>query len=237
MAYGLVIRNKNNQIVLSDETVAIQQIRSGVMQHVGNIGSPPSMSDSRVFELPGGKTRNSLIFMQPKAGQYVTSPRKFPWSGTFPEWGVLSNWTDPIPFFECAPAYEITRPKPGWGLEIRAPDGSLRFHSGAELVAFDGFYAREDLRSVDTGYYGKGWSHTVNVGNSAWICPRGGGGTFQELISNYPPSRRNVSISWAVARLTATQCGITRVVSRPATTSESNAISHVITGMSLLTAE
>lgn len=237
MAYGLIVRNSANKIVISDETVAIQQIRSGVLQHVANIGGSPGVDQSRIFELPG-KTRNSLIFMQPKIGQYVSSPRRFTWSSGLPEWGILSNWADPIPYFECAPAYEISRPKPGWGLEIRAPDGSIRFHSGAELVSFDGHYSRQDLRSVTTGYYSKGWSHEVNVGNSAWLCPGGsGGGYWQELISNNPPSRRNVFFSWGIARLTATKVGIGRLINRPATTSNSNAIQHGILGMSFFTAD
>lgn len=236
MTYGLIIRNKNNNIVISDETVAIQQIREGVLKYSGNkISGPPSMSDSCIFILPSTISRNSILFFSPVAGQYVTAQVSRD-SGGLVTWAVLSNWTNDIPYFECAPATDITNlPKASWGLEIRAPNGDIRFHSGAPLVAMDDHY-EVDMRSVGSGYYDRGWTREVTVGANAWVCPLAGGGRLNELISNYPPSRRHVTFKWATARLSGSRIGLMPLVSSPVTTSESTAISHAISNMSFFTA-
>lgn len=236
MAYGLIVRNGQGKIVIDDESIAIQKIRDGVLTHTGTIGAGPTTDASQVFSI-NRSNRNSMLFMQPKLGQYVTPPIHRGISSTTgqPLWAILSNWTDDIPFFECAPAPDIIRPKAGWGLEIRAPNGDIRFHSGAELLAIDDHYVF-DKRSVNTGYYDRGWYSEQVVGSNAWICPGWGGGSYQEYISNSPPSRRNIFVSWGVARLSGNRISIKPLVSRPNTFSDSSAYSHVITNMSCFTA-
>lgn len=233
MAYGLLIHNKWGKIVISDETVAIQKVREGVLEMSSVIAGGPSIDETYRFNFV--PTRNALLFMQPGVGQYVTPPHGIGQLNGVATSAILSNWADDIPFFECAPAYDITRPKATWGLEIRAPNGDLRFHSGAELVAIDGHYFF-DKSSVDTGYYSRGWDGEQSVGSNEWICPQHGGGLYRELISNYPASRRNIQFAWGIARIAGPKIAVGRILSTSITTSDSNAISHVVSNVSCFTA-
>lgn len=172
MAMGLLIKNKWGDTVIDDNFSSMQELRSGTMNPISynQDWSYPYDHSTRCFHIR--KNPNSLLFMQPKIGQYVSAPVQMAdyaaSDGDFHR--VYSNWADPIPFFEAVPGEAITgKTKPGWGLEIRDEQGRTRFHSGAELVAIDDYYSISGS-SGDPGSPGATYRE-ITVGANDWICP------------------------------------------------------------------
>lgn len=184
MAYGLLIRNGSNEVVIDSDFASLQKLRTGTLTNYYSMPSSayPRSHTSRFFPY-SPSSPNSLLFMKPAIGQTVTGPVALSdVGGNFSQVGVWSDDTTPIPFMEIVAANRIVGiPKPGWGLEIRAADGSLLFHSGAELIAVDDFYTIPS-RVPDDQNPGNPYM-TKTVGSAEWLCPRGAArGTYRVNI-------------------------------------------------------
>ena len=207
MAYGLLIRNSNNEVVIDSEFASLQKIRSGTLT---------SYSDYTAFDYPYNhrprlfpytpSVPNSLLFMQPPLGQFVTAPVAMSdLTGSAAQLNVWSSGTAPIPFMEIVAATSIVGiTKPGWGLEIRNAAGDTLFHSGAELMAVDDYWRFEAENGSDQS---PGDSYrTMTVGATSWICPHTSSKGYQRVSTGVASSQMYRLIA-AICRVNATTVG------------------------------
>lgn len=172
MPYGINIKNKWGNTVIDDSSASVQKLRSGTIQPISynQDWRHPYGHTTRCFHIK--RTPNSLLFMQPAIGQYVSAPMQMQdyTASDGDNHRIYSNSTMPIPFFEALVSEEITGiPRQSWGLEIKDADGKIKFHSGAELVAIDDHYVLD-------GWSGSGSNannpyRELTVVSNDWICP------------------------------------------------------------------